>query len=541
MKATAVKPVRCAIYTRVSTDQGLDQEFNSLDAQYEASAAYIKSQAHAGWTLIKARYDDGGYSGGSTDRPNLQRLLDDVRARKIDVIIVYKVDRLTRSLADFAKLVELFDAHGVSFVSVTQQFNTTTSMGRLTFNVLLSFAQFEREVTSERIRDKIAASKRKGLWVGGPLPFGYDMKDGKIAILESEAEQVRLIYRRYLELSGVNALVRDLKERNIRTKTRLLATGGTRGGIPFERGTLFYLLRNRFYIGEVRYKGEILPGEQPPIMDRALFNAVQQKLTDQWTTKSSIRNAGDHLLTGLLFDDAGHRMAPTHATKAGIRYRYYVSLPCLHGEAKTAKVGSVTRVPATDIENVVFKYLNEHLRSQSGMPAITGHSAITEVIDRVDVYKDRLAVRLRSRENPATIKPAEDGEPTDDRLLSIPWQKPPSKRFRQILLPHGTSRNEVRPERPERRLRLVSSIARGRRWLDEIISGSVTDAEQVALRERCSVRHVNMTISLAFLAPKLVRAAVEGRLPRGINIERLRDAPVEWNRQFEALGLNPHQ
>jgi site-specific DNA recombinase len=294
MKTISVKLNRCAIYTRVSTDQGLDQEFNSLDAQYDASSAYIKSQAHAGWTLIKARYDDGGYSGGSTDRPDLQRLLDDIRARKIDVIVVYKVDRLTRSLADFAKLVELFDAHGVSFVSVTQQFNTTTSMGRLTLNVLLSFAQFEREVTSERIRDKIAASKRKGLWVGSPLPLGYDMEDGKIAVVESEAEQVRLIYQRYLELSAVNALVRDLKERNIRTKTRLLATGATRGGIPFERGTLFYLLRNRFYIGEVRYKGKILPGEQPPIMDRALFDAVQQKLTDQWTTKTTIRNAGDH-------------------------------------------------------------------------------------------------------------------------------------------------------------------------------------------------------------------------------------------------------
>ena len=361
MKAALVKPVRCAIYTRVSTDQGLDQEFNSLDAQYDASSAYIRSQAHAGWVLIKARYDDGGYSGGSTDRPDLQRLLDDIRARKIDVIVVYKVDRLTRSLADFAKLVELFDAHGVSFVSVTQQFNTTTSMGRLTLNVLLSFAQFEREVTSERIRDKIAASKRKGLWVGGPLPLGYDMQDGKIAVVESEAEQVKLIYKRYLELSGVNALVRDLKERNIRTKTRPLATGGIRGGIPFERGALFYLLRNRFYIGEVRYKGEILPGEQPPIMERALFDAVQQKLTDQWTTKNRVRNPGDHLLTGLLFDDTGHPMAPTHATKAGIRYRYYVSRPCLHGETKTTKVGSVTRVPAADIEDVVVKSLDEHL------------------------------------------------------------------------------------------------------------------------------------------------------------------------------------
>jgi site-specific DNA recombinase len=213
MKAALVKPVRCAIYTRVSTDQGLDQEFNSLDAQYDASSAYIRSQAHAGWVLIKARYDDGGYSGGSTDRPDLQRLLDDIRARKIDVIVVYKVDRLTRSLADFAKLVELFDAHGVSFVSVTQQFNTTTSMGRLTLNVLLSFAQFEREVTSERIRDKIAASKRKGLWVGGPLPLGYDMTNGKVSVVEEEAEQVRLIFRRYLELSGVNALVRATPER----------------------------------------------------------------------------------------------------------------------------------------------------------------------------------------------------------------------------------------------------------------------------------------------------------------------------------------
>jgi site-specific DNA recombinase len=543
MKATPVKPVRCAIYTRVSTDQGLDQEFNSLDAQYDASSAYIKSQAHAGWTLIKARYDDGGYSGGSTDRPDLQRLLDDIRARKIDVIVVYKVDRLTRSLADFAKLVELFDAHGVSFVSVTQQFNTTTSMGRLTLNVLLSFAQFEREVTSERIRDKIAASKRKGLWVGGPLPLGYDMKDGKVTVVKDEAEQVRLIFRRYLELSGVNALVRDLKERNIRTKTRLLATGATSGGIPFERGTLFYLLRNRFYIGEVRYKGEILPGEQPPIMERALFEAVQQKLTDQWTAKTNVRNAGDHFLNGLLFDDAGHRMAPTHATKAGIRYRYYVSLPCLHGEAKTAKVGSVTRIPATDVEDIVVKSLNEHLRIERGMQdsAITGHSAIAEMIDRIDVHKDRLAVRLRSRESPGTIKLPDAIEPTDDRLLSIPWQKPPSKRFRQILLPHGSPRNEVRPERPERRLRLVSAIARGRRWLDEMISGSVTDAEQIAMRERCSVRHVNMTISLAFLAPKLVRAAVEGRLPRGINIERLRDAPAEWSQQFEALGLNPQQ
>jgi hypothetical protein len=366
------------------------------------------------------------------------------------------------------------------------------------------------------------------------------MKDGKIAVVEHEAEQVRLIFRRYLELSGVNALVRDLKQRNLRTKTRPLPTGGTRGGIPFERGTLFYLLRNRFYIGEVSYKGEVLPGEQPPIMERALFDAVQQKLTDHWTAKTRIRNAGDHLLRGLLFDDAGHPMAPTHAARAGIRYRYYVSRPCLHGETKTAKVGSVTRVPAAVVEEVIVKSLNEYLRGQSGTLIMIDHSAIAEFIDRIEVHKDRFAVQLRRQQTEATTNTADDSEePAGDRLLSIPWQKPPFKRFREILLPHGSSRKETRPERPERRLRLVSAIARGRRWLDEIISGAVTDVEQIASRERCSARHVNMTISLAFLAPKLVRAAVEGRLPRGINIERLRDTPAEWRRQFEALGLNP--
>jgi site-specific DNA recombinase len=275
------KLVRCAIYTRVSTDAGLDQEFNSLDAQYDASEAYIRSQAHAGWALIKARYDDGGFSGGSTDRPALQKLLADVRARRINVVVVYKVDRLTRSLADFAKLVELFDAHGVSFVSVTQQFNTTTSMERLTLNVLLSFAQFEREVTAERIRDKIAASKRKGLWVGGMVPLGYTLKDGKLSVHAAEAKTVLLIFTRYLELGSVNRLVVDLKAKGLTSKVRHLSSGATRGGVPFTQGPLFYMLRNRFYVGEVTFKGENLPGPQPPLLDRSLFDAVQARLTEQ--------------------------------------------------------------------------------------------------------------------------------------------------------------------------------------------------------------------------------------------------------------------
>jgi len=537
MKAPAVKPVRCAIYTRVSTEHGLDQDFNSLDAQYEAASAYIKSQAHAGWTLIRSRYDDGGYSGGSTDRPDLQKLLDDIRSRKIDVIVVYKVDRLTRSLADFAKLVELFDAHGVSFVSVTQQFNTTTSMGRLTLNVLLSFAQFEREVTSERIRDKIAASKRKGIWVGGTLPLGYEMKDGKIAIVEEEAELVRLIFRRYLELGSVNELLRDLKERNVRTRTRRLSTGATRGGIPFGRGALYYVLSNHFYIGEVKYKNEILPGEQPPIMDRALFEAVRQKCLAQWSHRTIVRNKSDQLLAGLLFDDAGHRMIPTHATKAGVRYRYYVSTPVLHGEAKTASAGSVSRAPAADIEDVIVKSLKAHLfaeqdKSTASAVRIDDHGALARLVAGIVVHKNRLIVRLRSDNAEASDSP-------DERSLTIPWQKPPSKRSRQILLPHNASPSKVRPEQFERRARLVSAIARGRRWLDDVVSGRVTTVAELCAREKCSVRQVNMTISLAFLAPNLVKAAVEGRLPRGIGVERLRDPPTEWSRQFEALGLNP--
>src|SRR5215211_2155917 len=313
MKTVWPKAVRCAIYTRVSTDQGLDQDFNSLDAQYDASQAYIRSQAHAGWTLLRGKYDDGGFSGGNIERPALQRLLEDVRAGKIDVIVVYKVDRLTRSLADFAKLVELFDGHDVSFVSVTQQFNTTTSMGRLTLNVLLSFAQFEREVTSERIRDKIAASKRKGLWVGGMAPMGYDTKDRKITVNECEAERVRTIFRRYLEFGSLNLLMADLRQRGIVTKLRTLKTGATVGGIPFTRGPLAHVLRNRFYVGEVAFKGEVLAGEQTAIMRRELFDAVQAKLEEQRNNHTTTRMNSEALLIGRIFDDRGNRMSPSHA------------------------------------------------------------------------------------------------------------------------------------------------------------------------------------------------------------------------------------
>ena len=308
---TRAKAVRCAVYTRVSTDAGLDQEFNSLDAQHDASSAYIRSQAHAGWMMVKTRYDDGGFSGGSTDRPALQRLLDDIRARRIDIIVVYKVDRLTRSLADFAKLVELFDAHSVSFVSVTQQFNTTTSMGRLTLNVLLSFAQFEREVTSERIRDKIGASKRKGLWVGGVVPLGYHAKDRKITVVEAEAKVVRHIFSRYLALGSLNPLLADLRTTGVRTKIRPLSNGRTIGGIAFTRGPSGGTFVQPVLRGRCQVQGRDLPGRAARHSRSGIvFDAVQAKLADQRTNHTIARHASESLLTGLIYDERGNRMTP---------------------------------------------------------------------------------------------------------------------------------------------------------------------------------------------------------------------------------------
>src|SRR6478672_9560502 len=448
MKAPSVKPVRCAVYTRVSTEHGLDQEFNSLDAQYDAASAYIKSQAHAGWTLIRSRYDDGGYSGGSTDRPDLQRLLDDIRARRINVIVVYKVDRLTRSLADFAKLVQLFDAHGVSFVSVTQQFNTTTSMGRLTLNVLLSFAQFEREVTSERIRDKIGASKRKGLWVGGVVPLGYQAKDRKITVITDEAKTVDHIFRRYLDLGSLNLLLTDLRRSGVKTKLRPLSNGRTIGGIPFTRGSLAALLRNRFYIGEVRYKGEVFPGEQTAILDRALFEAVQTKLDQQRTNHAKIRQQSQSLLTGRIFDERGNRMTPSYAVKNAIRYRYYISAVLIQGQPD--KAAKPNRVPAAEIEKLILSALRKHLTGNphrkvqtEGAHALTDKELISAHVARVDVKRDHLAIQLFAKSGDGEALDVQQSAEQDEcihrepHVLVVPWKKAPSKRPREIILPRS--------------------------------------------------------------------------------------------------------
>ncbi len=358
-----VPRLRCAIYTRKSSEEGLDQEFNSLDAQREACEAYIKSQVHAGWRALGDLYDDGGISGATMARPALQRLLADVHARRIDIVVVYKVDRLTRSLADFAKIVEIFDGHGISFVSVTQAFNTTTSMGRLTLNVLLSFAQFEREVTGERIRDKIAASKKKGLWMGGFPPLGYDVRERKLVINPAEAEAVREIFRRYLALGNVRALKVDLDRCGIVSKSRIDRQGRPVGRKPFSRGGLYLILQNRIYRGEIVHKGVAYPGEHAGIIEADLWEAVAARLkAGRQHYEMGDRVQEPSLLKGLLFDSNGSRMTPTHAAKGGKRYRYYVSQTLIDGIRKTDPHGR--RVPAGDVERLVSDRLAAFFRAR---------------------------------------------------------------------------------------------------------------------------------------------------------------------------------
>ncbi len=339
---------KCAIYTRKSSEEGLEQDFNSLDAQREACEAYIKSQKHEGWELVEKQYNDGGFSGGTMNRPAFQDLLQDVENGKVDIVVVYKVDRLTRSLMDFSKIVDIFDKHETSFVSITQQFNTTTSMGRLTLNILLSFAQFEREVTGERIRDKFAASKKKGMWINGMPPMGYVKKDGKLEIEQSEAKIVKLIFDKYLEIGNVPDLVKYLKENNI----------NTRSGKNFYKGHLYRILQNKAYIGKIVHKKNIYEGLQKPIIDLDIFEKTQNLLAQNALNRKNATNAqSGSLLKGKLFDDKSNYMSPTHSTKKGKRYRYYVSQAQIQNRLQD--LGSITKISAGEIENFVISKIKE--------------------------------------------------------------------------------------------------------------------------------------------------------------------------------------
>ena len=521
------RTIRCAIYTRVSTDQGLEQEFNSLDAQREASEAYIKSQAHEGWICLKDTYDDGGYSGGSMERPALQRLLDDVRQKKLDVIVVYKVDRLTRSLADFAKLVELFDVSDVSFVSVTQSFNTTSSMGRLTLNVLLSFAQFEREVTGERIRDKIAASKKKGLWMGGIVPIGYRVENRKLIVEPTEAKIVKLIFELYCQHKSLPALVRELEDRGLRSRIRKHSSGRAIGGVTFTTGPLSHILGNRVYLGEINHKGNSYPGEHESIIAGEVFDEVQQirKSVSSGPTGSCERSGA--LLTGLIYDDRGNRMSPTHVKKGSVRYHYYQSSVLAQG--MRSKAGSVNRVPAAEIESAVIAAVLKHCGTVSPTEADARTSARQNVL-RIDVLPTEIKVTVKAKQ-------AEFDEQNEAQTetITIHWVKPSNTRKRQIL--RANDDQPTRPIRTEARARLLKAIARGRHWLGQLMDGEVEDTGAIAAAYDVSEKTVRSTLSLAFLAPDIVQAAIDGKLPRGLGVSHMTDLSADWVQQRQQLGI----
>jgi site-specific DNA recombinase len=511
---------RCAVYTRKSSEEGLEQAFNSLHAQREACEAYIKSQAHEGWKLVKTAYDDGGLSGGTLDRPALQRLLAEVAAGRINVIVVYKVDRLTRSLADFARIVETLDRQGASFVSITQQFNTTTSMGRLTLNVLLSFAQFEREVTGERIRDKIAASKRKGMWMGGNVPLGYDVKNRELVVNEAEAATVREIFNSYVRLGTVAELQADLGRRGILSKRWTSSSGRTRGGMKFSRGGLYWLLRNPVYIGRVVHKGQSYEGRQEAIAEQALWERVQMLLSD----KSAARERrpvvpGGRPLAGRLFDSRGNAMSPSYTIKPnGRRYHYYVSQALLQNEK--GRVGAIARVPAEEIERLVQKAVIIGSDDDPSLPP----EALRQRVERVVVHPDRVEiVRAIPSVERAT---ADEAEPLADRTIVVAVKL--VHRNRAVILDDGS----VGPDPA-----LVKALCRAHDWRDWLERGEVLSYRAIASKAGVTTSYVQTVMPLAFLAPRLTRELLDGRRQlRGGLMARLRQGiPADWGLQLDRL------
>jgi site-specific DNA recombinase len=444
------------------------------------------------------------------------------KARRIDVIVVYKVDRLTRSLADFAKLVETFDAHGVSFVSVTQSFNTTTSMGRLTLNVLLSFAQFEREVTGERIRDKISASKKKGMWMGGVVPLGYRVEDRALHIVEDHAEIVRSLFRRYLEVGSVVRLKQQLDAEGVRVPIRIDGAGRSTGGGLFSRGHVYKLLSNPIYVGRIAHKRQVHEGRHPPVVPQDLWEQVQQSLRDHLgaaTTKRT-RQSSDTLLAGKLYDDGGNRMSPTWVRKGSKRWRYYVSQAALQGEK--SKAGSILRVPTADVETLVAEALGKLSPDRAA-----SQTDIRNLIDRVVIGQATIQILL-----------SEVADGTESaRILTLPWTRPSPHRKREVIQGANNAKTYARPMPANARAILIEHLRDAHRWLDELLSNPGLTLESIALREDKTERSIRMTLSLAFLAPEIVKAAVEGRLPRGFGLKRLVDLPMAWPDQWRTLGL----
>ena len=541
MKPTQQKIFRCAVYTRKSTEHNLDLEFNSLDAQREACEAYVKSQAHEGWRLLADRYDDGGVSGASLERPALQTLLSDIGAGKIDIVVVYKVDRLTRSLADFAKLVELFDQHAVSFVSITQSFNTTSSMGRLTLNVLLSFAQFEREVIGERVRDKIAASKRKGIWVGGPVPLGYRVVDKKVVVVPEEEAAVRTIFTRYLALGSIGALIEDLDRRGVRTKSSRLVDGRVRGGIRFGTGSVAHLLKNRFYIGEVVYRDQTHPGGHQPIVERELFEAVQARLAENAVSRQAKLRGSPAILAGRLFDDRGNRMSPSHTNKLGVRYRYYISHAIL--QQRRCDVGSVGRVPAAEIEKLVLEAIRKRPTSAGeaeSVCALADRDLIGQRLHSATVKPGGIEVRLFADDRPSDdtgIPGNDESQPGNlpTTLITLPWTSSSFTAVKGIVHSPSAARPALKSES---RQALLGAIAKARRWIDDLRHGRIASFAEIAQQESQGERHIRLLAPLAFVSPRIISAIIEGTAPADLTVTGLaRALSYSWAEQNHGVGL----
>ena len=554
--------VRCAIYTRKSSEEGLEQSFNSLHAQREACEACVLSQRHEGWQVIATEYDDGGFSGGTMDRPALKRLLADVAAKKVDTIVVYKVDRLTRSLTDFSRIVEAFDKQGVSFVSVTQQFNTTTSMGRLTLNVLLSFAQFEREVTGERIRDKIAASKRKGMWMGGVVPLGYTLADRQLIVEPNEAETVKQIYALYLKLGCVSKLQDHLEQTGIRSKKRISKTGTKRGDVVFSRGALYCMLQNQIYLGKITHKDAVYQGSHTPIVDQATFDRVQAQFADNLQApRTRPRHKERSILTGLLFDPDGNRFIPSHANKKGKRYRYYVSQTVV----KPGKPGGdgPMRIPADDIEQLVLDQLTYLLHSPKRLAEMLGHgkpldsaqlrllmqsletmerdtfttahrfltSSVTRIVMRpgqVDLLMSRESIRhllLGLEDTPVLLEQA------DDIRLEVSANVARCGGEVRILLP-ADSGDGAGCQIPS----LTRALVRAHEWVDRMLCGDALDQRSIAKENGLDERYVSRILPLAFLAPDITEAILNGTQSAHLSLISIPgNVSFDWDEQRNFL------
>ena len=541
---------RCAVYTRKSSEEGLEQDFNSLHAQREACEAFIRSQRSEGWKLVETAYDDGGISGGTMERPALRRLLADIQAGRIDIIVVYKVDRLTRSLADFAKMVELFDGHGVSFVAVTQQFNTTSSMGRLTLNILLSFAQFEREVTGERIRDKIAASKRKGMWMGGHAPLGYDAQDRRLVVNPTEAETVRMMFRRYLDLGSVRLLKNELDRTGILTKARVTPDGKEYGAQSFSRGALYPMLANPIYVGEIKHKDQVHPGQHEPILDRETWDAVQQALTDNSIERGQrATKVAPSPLVGRLVDETGRKLTPSHAVKNGRRYRYYVSPQLVTGSVEATPGW---RLPAGEIEKAVAHVTAALLRDERAILEAAQANGIEAMRLPALIEQGReLADELQTPDQTADslAKLVERVELTSDGLhltCTLPTADKTEPLSLSRFIPLQIKRrgiemklviNAANPA-PKADPALFKAIARAHRWTGEILSGQVASSADIATREGIAESYVTKIVKLAFLAPEIVTAIVEGTHAADLTADGLvqkLDLPIDWNDQKALL------